>query len=131
MSTPSIPDEREQYRCWCRHFTGVMNPQGCKAGHHYKDIARPLPCVRVGDGAGFGVGCPSFSAYSEAEIDAEIARSHDVMTAFLRKLDDNICPACDAPVVGHKQVGRCVYAQPCGHRLYQGKARMPRKQGTR
>lgn len=30
------------------------------------------------------------------------------------------CPHCGAKVERKEQVGRCVYAKPCGHRLYQG-----------
>lgn len=30
------------------------------------------------------------------------------------------CPHCKQTVENLKQVGRSVYAQPCGHRLYQG-----------
>lgn len=31
------------------------------------------------------------------------------------------CPTCDRPVAGMRQVGRCVYLKPCGHRLWQGR----------
>lgn len=43
-----------------------------------------------------------------------------VIGAFFEKLSKNICPHCDAPIAQQEQVGRCVYAHPCGHRLYQG-----------
>ena len=36
-------------------------------------------------------------------------------------LQSGLCPHCKAKVVSQRQVGRCVYAEPCGHRLYQGK----------
>lgn len=33
------------------------------------------------------------------------------------------CPICGARMERERQVGRCVYAEPCGHRLYQGRTR--------
>lgn len=44
----------------------------------------------------------------------------DVVKAWCEKLRNNVCPHCDAPIAQQEQVGRCVYARPCGHRLYQG-----------
>jgi hypothetical protein len=40
--------------------------------------------------------------------------------AFFEKLRTGICPHCDLTVEKEEQVGHCVYARPCGHRLYQG-----------
>lgn len=33
------------------------------------------------------------------------------------------CPLCEAPVERERQVGRCVYVDPCGHRSHIGTAR--------
>ena len=41
---------------------------------------------------------------------------------FMRKLERNICPFCDRPIESREQVMTAVYADPCGHRLYHGKA---------
>ncbi len=38
------------------------------------------------------------------------------------KLKNWVCPDCDAKIEEQVQAGRCVYAKPCGHRLFQGKA---------
>lgn len=51
-----------------------------------------------------------------AAEDAEIQR---VLSDYLEKLRKGVCPHCGQPFA-QRQVGRCVYAQPCGHRLYQG-----------
>jgi hypothetical protein len=49
----------------------------------------------------------------KAELDASVAK-------YLADLANDICPVCETPVAKKHQVGRCVYAEPCGHRLYQG-----------
>jgi hypothetical protein len=33
-----------------------------------------------------------------------------------------VCPECDARILYRRQDGHCVYAVPCGHKLYHGKA---------
>lgn len=40
--------------------------------------------------------------------------------ALLEKGEIDTCPHCGARIVSMKQVGRCVYTQPCGCRLWQG-----------
>jgi|GEM_PF-1080565 len=58
-----------------------------------------------------------------ARLRAETERSNSQFVAFLSHLAQGTCPHCGTPVKREKQVGRCVYAEPCGHRLYQGKTR--------
>jgi len=43
--------------------------------------------------------------------------------AYLEDIVTGKCPTCHQPVQQEKQVGRCVYALPCWHRMYQGKAK--------
>lgn len=38
------------------------------------------------------------------------------------KLTNWICPTCNSSIDKQVQSGRCVYASPCGCRLFQGKA---------
>ncbi len=40
---------------------------------------------------------------------------------YLKDLAEDRCPRCGSAVLTMKQIGRCVYGEPCGHRLYQGK----------
>ncbi len=43
------------------------------------------------------------------------------LAGFLTVLaEGKVCPWCKQPITEKKQVGRCVYALPCWHRLYQG-----------
>ncbi len=52
--------------------------------------------------------------------DQEIA---ETLATYLNDIDAKICPHCKAAIEEEKQVGRCVYALPCYHRLYQGRAK--------
>jgi hypothetical protein len=39
---------------------------------------------------------------------------------FIEELDKGeTCPWCHTTIDKTEQVGRCMYARPCGHRLYQ------------
>lgn len=95
----------------CRHFTGLMNAE-CKEGVNYHAVrdesARPyrFPCLGGADSAG----CARFSAYTEAEAEADqkrfaetIARAGLIREAIVkatggkRKVGGQIeCPACKA-----------------------------------
>lgn len=44
---------------------------------------------------------------------------------YFERLTAGLCPFCGVKIEKQVQVGRCVYAEPCNHRLYQGRA--PRK----
>jgi hypothetical protein len=48
------------------------------------------------------------------------------LKSHLENIASGICPFCQAKIEDKKQVGRCVYALPCYHRLYQGT--LPAKQ---
>jgi hypothetical protein len=47
-----------------------------------------------------------------------------IIADFLTRLaEGKECPHCHTTIERKEQIGRCIYAQPCGHRLYQGKLR--------
>jgi len=106
---------------WCRHFNGIHNGV-CKVGIRYKDVrddsspAR-FPCFKSDACI---ERCASVSFLSEEEIAAEEQRSSEVLAAYLGDLASNTCPFCKKPIERKQQIGRCVYALPCYHRLYQG-----------
>lgn len=107
---------------WCRHYNGLMNDT-CKAGVAYKDVKdpadRPLgyPCFK-------DKGCThlcdkvSFLTPEEAAIEEE--KVSEALRKYLENIANDICPHCNTPIKEKKQIGRCVYGYPCGHRLYQG-----------
>jgi hypothetical protein len=57
------------------------------------------------------------------EVAEEEEKSRQALAAFLDDIKNDICPHCKAPIEEQKQIGRCVYAHPCHHRLFQGKAK--------
>lgn len=121
----------------CVHYNGllggdIMDKQGldarrCKAGVLYADVKEDgqgkghrIPCVDSLRGAGT---CPLHQyptseqlAERERQIAEHLARFAKVMNGDLKE-----CLVCRAPVERFKEVRPCVYAEPCGHRQYQGK----------
>lgn len=113
----------DQIGNWCRHYNGLLHDT-CKAGVRYEDVkgkgdglAR-FPCFKDSNCAEC---CTSVSFLSEEEIATEKERSNQAIAAFLKELSEGkTCPHCHRPVEKRYQVGRCVYAKPCGCRQYQG-----------
>lgn len=115
---------------WCRHYHGIgkiceagVDPQSVRV-----DVTRSLdpkrqrgrlyPCFEEDKVAG---NCPRCSYLTPEERTAEKERSTAVWTKYLNDLANNVCPFCGAAIEKHEQIGRCAYAKPCGHRLYQGR----------
>lgn len=108
----------------CRHFTGTIN-ETCKAGVNYKEMGydfitlretnQELPCMSGSHD------CPLASFYTRQEAEQRMAEVENGLKQWQKDLAANICPTHKTPMV-KRQVGRCVYAEPCGCRLYQGKA---------
>jgi len=101
----------------CRHFTGRQN-ESCEAGIHYDRIGHPLPCLQNVAGPST---CPLHEWHTLAEVEAKEAATVQAVAKFFSDLTSDICPHCGAAIEKKVQIGRCVYAEPCGDRLYQGK----------
>lgn len=109
---------------WCRHFTGIQNDT-CEAGIKYVDVRivppkgmYQWPCINSEHRAV----CPHFAPYTQEEIDQrerEVTEAVERLNAFGRRETEN-CPHCGQHVARLQQIGRCVYAQPCGCRIWQG-----------
>ena len=114
----------EQTGEWCRHFTGLMD-EACRAGIAYRTVRDEstapyrFPCLR---GDGVAARCPHVSYLTPEEVTARVAEINAALEKFVTNLAADICPHCETPIARRAQVGRCVYAEPCGHRLYQGRA---------
>lgn len=111
------------YDNWCRHFNGIDHGT-CKAGVGYESVRdssqRPYawPCFKSD---GCSERCAQVSYLTPDEIAGKEREASAALEAFVNNLNNNICPHCKTPIAEKKQVGRCVYGYPCGHRLYQGK----------
>lgn len=110
----------------CRHFNGIMHDT-CKTGVVYASVQdrheRPLrlPCLKEDN---CSERCLQASFLSEEEIAEQEAEISKAVSAFFQDMHDGLCPECHQKVEREVQVGRCVYAEPCQHRLWQGKARV-------
>lgn len=109
----------KQIEAGCKHFNGLQHPK-CNAGIVYKSLGFPLPCITNDQGEYSGT-CALFEFQSEAEIEAEQQRTDEAATKWVNSLMSGVCPYCQTKIEQKEQVGRCVYARPCGCRLYQGR----------
>lgn len=110
------------FELWCKHYSGLMNDT-CKVGVRYKDVKdlvdRPLgyPCFK-------DKGCTELCSQAVFRTPEEIAEENEKiresLQRYLENIANDICPHCSKPIQEKKQIGRCVYGYPCGHRLYQG-----------
>jgi len=114
-------EDRELSRCV--YFNGLQN-KNCKEGVSYESVRAPaleanrawdVPCIHRSDLDN----CEQrvFPTPEQVEADDRAVREH--LGEFLSAMSSGECPHCHQPMK-KKQVGPCVYADPCGHRLYQG-----------
>jgi hypothetical protein len=113
---------------WCIYYTGLLGRIGenederrCKAGMLYADVKGrketggvSVPCVPNLD-AGLTT-CPLYAPRSEEQAAEEMRREMEHMTTHFAVVAAGYCPHCGKPM-RQEQIGRCVYAKPCGHRL--------------
>lgn len=108
---------------WCRHYNGIgVSPYVCEAGVRYADVkveAKTMhdrfPCFE-----GSSASCEARSFYTAEEKAERRRESDEYIERFFADITAGKCPHCGA-VMSKRQVGPCVYADPCGHRLYQGR----------
>jgi len=117
------PKDELHYTTKCRFFTGIQHDV-CKAGIRY-DSFQPtgipyqrIPCVYPSSPNT----CGSISRYTKEESKTMVADDNVRIDRMLAEMRAGLCQTCKKAVEGVRQVGRCVYATNCGHRLGQGKA---------
>lgn len=110
----------------CRHFNGLINDQ-CKAGITYHDVRDDTPPGRrfschpnFMDRGPASIICPAMDYFTDAELEEQEKAIAAAVSKFIQDLKADICPHCGQAILQKVQVGRCVYARPCGDRLYQG-----------
>lgn len=117
----------------CRHFTGI-HKDVCGAGIEYSSVRDHQPGYRMArwpcltyDGKA-ATTCDKFSPYTAEEAEQIVTEGDRAVEKFLADLAAGNCPHCGVKVEEQTQVGPCVYAKPCGHRLGQGKAKKVMKE---
>jgi hypothetical protein len=108
----------------CKHYTGRYNIL-CGQGIRY-DAFAVMPCW---DGRQrspeerLGL-CADFCLPTVAERAADKARVDQATHAWLREAGTRQahgqCVHCGVALTGKRQVGRCIYSEPCGCRQGQG-----------
>lgn len=121
----------EQYATSCVYFNGIME-KVCRAGVSYDDprfggrqpYRAELPCLKENPADPTRTDlCDRCEFLTEEAARQKADESTRRIRAYFEKMTSGICPECDQKIERERQVGRCVYAEPCGHRLYQGRAR--------
>jgi len=109
---------------WCKHYNGLNN-DNCNAGVRYDEI-RPVSrdldsycCLNPHA----EMQCLSHELRTQEEIEARNKFVADFIenlnTFWTRETED--CPQCGKHVTSCEQIGRCIYARPCGCRVSQGR----------
>lgn len=57
---------------------------------------------------------------TDDETDNRMAAIRVAQARTKQRMADRQCVHCGTPVETYEKVGRCVYADPCGHRQWQG-----------
>lgn len=118
-------DMLQRIKSRCKYFNGVQNDT-CEAGVIYENLPREknpargiigIPCINP------NLDCCAKREYpTDAEAKAEADEMNAAIENFMERLKNGDCPHCGKKVEKRVQVGPCVYAEPCGHRIGQGKA---------
>ena len=111
----------------CKYFNGIAQ-HTCVAGIRYWSVG-PQPCIKEYD-TGKHV-CPLRQFPTDDEAHGAAVTRENGLDKALAQWDsrhlNHECVECGTPYERLRQRGPCVYADPCGHRQYQG--RLP-KEGT-
>lgn len=111
----------------CVHFCGIQKP--CDAGIDPKtvrDSSRPgpyrWPCLTLPGEKPATTECASFRAQTAEEIAEEQAAIDAAIAQVVKREKSGECIHCGKPITRRRQVDKCMYADPCGHRQGQGRA---------
>lgn len=110
---------------WCRHYRSMGDFTHCKIGIEMQSlrdtsvVPHAFPCFTVGAEHL----CAKYEGYTAEEIAEEKRQIGEIflkMNAVMSRESED-CPHCGRLIQSMDQVGRCVYARPCGCRQYQGR----------
>lgn len=115
----------------CVHFTGTQN-KVCASGVAYADVRdnrtkeegwkmeTAWPCLPNGAP---NVQCAKRQYATEEQATAAARERDRVFVEFANRSRRGICE-CGTTSTSVRQVGRCIYFEPCGHRVGQGDAKV-------
>lgn len=102
----------------CAHFTGI-HKRTCRAGVDYEraregpQLACLVPAVTI---------CASRELPTREQAEVLADQAEEQQRAFLAKVTMGICGTCEDESTDFRQIGKCIYSVPCGHRVGHGKA---------
>jgi len=91
------------------------------------DNNKRRPCITMPGKPAASTTCASYREPTDAEIEESERAVQALMQRFRDRSARGECTDCGAKIAEVRQVGRCVYAEPCGHRVGQGDADRVRK----
>lgn len=110
----------------CIHFRGIQH-DACCAGVQLVSVrdtsVRPYrwPCSAF-DGERASTMCSKYTEPTAAQIAEGRAEVEAIIAEMHARTLRGECILCAAKVTEVHQIGSCVYASPCGHRIGQGRA---------
>lgn len=116
--------EIQKHQRKCVNFNGGQHDR-CRAGIDYDEQAggppalKRLPCLLHMQDPDEAVPCPSAAYPTREEAEEWREESSRHIREWVQEIAQGVCPNCKKD--GRwSQVGRCVYCNECGHRVYQG-----------
>ena len=109
----------------CEHFNGLINDT-CRAGVNYEDVRDTstspyrFPCLIREDRYAPGT-CERAKFLTDTEAQQREADLYTRAQARVDREKAGFCGQCGAKVERKAQVGPCIYNEPCGCRLGQGR----------
>lgn len=110
----------------CKHFRGIQHER-CDANLIMRDMRSPdgaWPCLQPLRASQERPTCPLYQEPTREEIAQHEAEIRALLDKWRGQRGE--C-SCGVKITSVRQVGSCVYADPCGHRIGQGDARVVRK----
>lgn len=110
----------------CEHFNGLINDK-CRAGVRYEDVrdesTRPFafPCLRREEDPSPATTCDRAKFLTDEEAQQRESEIRARAQARVDREKAGFCGQCGAKVERKAQVGPCIYNEPCGCRLGQGR----------
>jgi len=120
---------RDQERSYCVYFNGRLSHDSCDAGIKYNDVmidlpegGQDMPCMREPRRKSDKPlpHCAKRRWPTQEELDAREVEINQWIAQMIERQNNDQCIHCGAKIERKEQIGRCIYAFPCGCRQGQG-----------